>query len=183
MTAFADAKLYELADLRARITEALEDSEGELTDDVAKALDAWEYGWPAKVQSCVLYVKDLGGDALKIQNEIERLRAKQEAIVARQKWMTDYIARCLELAGVEDGGGPLGSAKFVKNSQPKVEPLVPMDDEELRNIAMFAPQYVRHEESWSLDKKKIAEDHKAGTLDADFAKRVSITHGKHLRLK
>jgi len=176
------ARLYELADLRARIDAELEASEGELTPEVAAALDAWEIGWPAKVQSCVLFAKDIEGDADKIQKEIERLRDKQQALLNRRTWMVGYIGRCLELAGVEDGGGPLGSAKFVKNP-PKVEVLTPMDSPELRNIASWAPQYVRHEETWALDKKRVLEDHKVGTLDAELAKRVKVVQGKSLRLK
>lgn len=38
----ATATLYDLADLRLRIDSALEATEGELTDDIASALDAWE---------------------------------------------------------------------------------------------------------------------------------------------
>lgn len=161
---------------------ALQASGGELTDDVAAALDAWETGWPAKVQSCVLYAKDLDGDSVKIQHEIERLKAKQAALVNHKTWMVGYIARCLELAGVEDGGGPLGSAKFVKNP-PKVEPVVAIDEADLRNLAMIVPGVVRHEESWALDKNAILEMAKAGPLPADLSKRVKITQGKRLELR
>ena len=43
-------------------------------------------------------------------------------------------------------------------------------------------QLVR-EESWSLDRKKILDDHKAGTLDADVAKRVAITQSRSVRIR
>lgn len=176
------ATLYELADLKQIIDRALEVSEGELTDDIASALDAWEEAFPAKVQNIALYIKDLEGDAAKVKAEEERLAAKRASYLNRAKWLTSYVQTQMERTGLDSAGGPL-ARMVLQNNPPRVEPVTVLDEPELRNIASFAPQFVRHEESWALDKKSILEAHKSGTLPEDLARRVKITQSRSVRIR
>lgn len=177
-----DLKLYELANLRAQIDSVLAQTEGELTEDVANALDAWSVGWPAKVQDCVLWAHEISRNAEAVNVEMERLQAKRDALVNKHKWIVGYIARCLDAAGVNDGGGPLGSAKFVKNP-PKVVQKIPLDDETLRNMAMAWPSLIkRTPEVFSLDREAIKQymkDHE----DPDLARYVGLQQDRRLALK
>lgn len=177
------ATLYELTDLRLRIDAALEESEGVLDDTVAKALDRWEVDFPVKVQSCVLRIRDLEGDAEKIHAEIERLQKKKASLLGDAKWLTEYVARNMEALKLEEAGGPLGSAKFAK-TPPSVQEVVPTDEPDFRNLMVFAPEFVSHTPAvYTWDKNAIKAAHKAGTLPPEVAKRVKITQGKRLALK
>lgn len=176
------ARLYELADLRQEIDAALEASDGELTDDIARLLDLWAVAFPEKVQSIVLFVRDLTGDAEKVKAEEDRLAAKRQTLLNKAKWLTGYLQRCMEAAGTEKAGGPLGEARLALNP-PRVEPVTTLDEPELRNIAVFAPRYVTHHEEWTLNKKAILEDYKAGTLDTDIAKRVAVVQTRSIRIR
>lgn len=174
--------LYELADLRDVIDRALDATEGELTDELAQALDAWEGAFADKVERVAMWASEEQRLAEAAREEAKSLTAKAQAREARVEWAKRYLQAQLERVGKTKVEGAIKTVALAANP-PKVEALTPLDDAELRNIASWAPQYVRHDESWTLDKKRVLADHKAGTLDPDVGKRVAIVQSHSVRIR
>ena len=175
--------LYELVNLRLAIDAALEASFGEVTPEIEAALNAHEQDFPAKVESVALYICDLEGDAEKIKAEEERLAVRRSVVLNRAKNLTAYLARELERAQLDRVKGTLKTVAF-QNNPPSVVEVVACDQADLRNVATFAPEFVRHTpEVWEWDKNAIKAAAKAGPLPADIAKRVKVTTGKRLAIK
>jgi len=176
------ATLHELAGLREVIDATVAENEGELTPELEAQLDAWDGSFADKVERCGLWAVEQLSYAVAIGAEEQRLAKKRRAHENRAEWMKRYLQSCMERAGKTKVNGVLCTVALQKN-RASVQPIVPLADEDLRTIATFAPKYVRHEESWSLDKEAILEDHKAGTLDADVAKRVQVVQTQSLRIR
>lgn len=174
--------LFGLVDVRDALNAALEDTQGELTPDLDAALSQWEGDFKDKVENYALLITELR-DTGKLARE------KAEAFVARAKAreaLADRLAARLQ-QGLEDTGTKkvVGTLKTVwlQASNPKVETLTAMDEPELRNIAQFAPRYIRRTESWALDKNQVLEDHKAGALDPEVGKRLKVVQTVGLRIR
>ena len=177
----ATARLYELADLRQVIDLALEETQGELTPDIAAALDAWEAAFPQKVESVALYIADIEGDAAKIKAEEERLAAKRTALLNRAKGLEQYLQANLERAGVQKVSGVLKTVALQKNP-PKVVPLVDVTQEDLRHWHLDGYATVTPE-TYTMDKKAILAAHKANDLPGHIAKLVTIQQTTGLRIR
>ena len=175
--------LYEIADLRAIIDLALEESEGELTPEIEAALNAWDERFDDKAERVALYIAEQEGLAEMAKAERKRLDALCAAREKRAASLKRYLFEQMEKAGKVKVAGVLKQIT-IQNNPPKVEPLVDMDEAELRNVFMFAPQYVqRIPESYALNKRAILDAAKAGTLDEDMKRRVAVVQTKGLRIR
>lgn len=176
------APLYEITNARLALDSVVAEAEGELTPQWETAFDQIDGDWNEKAERCALWIKERLAMAEMVKAEVDRLSARCKALVRDAEGLTTYLQQNMEAIGKEKVNGLLVTLALQKNP-PKVEALTAMDESELRNIATFCPQYVRHTESWALDKKQILEDSKTGTLPEDIAKRVQITQTRSLRIK
>lgn len=174
--------LYDLGTLRELIEAQLIDGDGELTPELEAALNDWEGDFDRKVEDYALVVTQLKAEAEMIHAEREKLRAREDARLNLAKRLCDRLQEQMERVGRDKVKGVLKTVAL-QNSPPRVEPVVVIDEPDLRNLAMIAPAFVRHEESWALDKKAVLEAHKAGTLPEDISKRVQIVVGRSLRIR
>jgi DNA polymerase elongation subunit (family B) len=173
MTTTVTEKLYELVDLRRVIDTALEATEGELTDDIAAALDQWTEKFDAKAESIALYLVDLEGDAAKIKAEEERLAARRKAILKRCEWLEQYVQKGMEQTGRTKIEGALKTLSLRKNT--KVEEVVPIAPDEMEFFAERFPDFVRTvPASFALEKDAIKRASKSGTLPEQIAARVRV---------
>lgn len=181
MSTIVNEKLYELVDLRRVIDNALEATEGELTDDIAAALDAWTEKFDAKAESIALYLVDLEGDAAKIKAEEERLAARRKAITARCEWLERYVKQGMEATGRTKIEGALKTLSLRKNA--RLEELVPGDQIAFTLYATH-PELVRFTpQQYALDKNAVKDALKAGTLPENVAKCVRLATTTSLTIR
>lgn len=174
--------LYDLADLRERLDVIFADQDGEITPEQEAQLDAIEGAFAEKTERVALYVVEQLSRAKSIKAEEERLAQRRRGYESRADWLKNYLHRCLDTAGKTKVEGLLATVAL-QNNPPSVQPVVAIDEADLRNLAMIAPSFVRHEELWSLDKRAVLDAHKAGTLPDDIAKRVQIVQTRSVRIR
>lgn len=174
--------LYELADLRDVIDAALAESEGELTDDLAAKLDAWEGAFADKVERVALYIRERRAQAKAIKEEASRLSALQKRHDGDADRLEAYLHTQLLRVGKREVNGLLVKVALAKNP-PSVVPVVDVDEPTLRNMAMWAADFIRHDESWSLNRAAILAAYKAGTLPADVAKLVEVRQTERVSIR
>lgn len=174
--------LFELASLRQVIDDALDASEGELSPELEQQLDAWGEAFDEKAERVALYVVEQEHLAGAARAEAKALQDRAQARQRRADSLKTYLHHCMERTGRMKVNGVLKTISLQRNPA-SVQCLTPMDENELRNIMTFAPKYVRHKDTWELAKSAIIEDAKAGTLDEDIARRVTVVHSLSLRIK
>lgn len=174
--------LYELAGIREALDAVIAENEGELDAALEAALDAIDGAFEEKVERVALYIRERHALAKAIKEEEDRLAERRQALTNGAARLVAYLQVNMERVGKTKVNGLLVTVALQKNPM-SVVPVTALDEPELRNIASFAPRYVRHEESWNLDKKAVLEDHKAGTLDPEIAKRVEIRQTQSLRIR
>lgn len=177
-----NATLYQLAGVREALDKVIAENEGEIDAAMEAALDQVNGSFDDKVERVALYVKELHGLAKMMKEEEDRISERRQAVTKDASRLVAYLQTQMERVGKAKVNGLLCTVSLQKNP-PSVVPVVTMDEPELRNIATFNPRYVRHDETWALDRKAILEDYKAGTLPEDIAKRVQITQSTSLRIR
>ena len=182
MSTTVSDKLYELVDLRRVIDGALEATEGELTDDIAKALDAWTDKFESKCESIALYLADLEGDMVKLKTEEDRLAARRKSIAARCAWLENYVLKAMEATGRTKVEGALKTLSLRKNQ--RVEEVVPTSEKELSDMYGMHPRFVRFiPATFEWDKIALKDAAKKAGLPDEIAQRVRIatTHSLTIR--
>lgn len=174
--------LYELADLRERLVALVADEDGELTPDLEAAWDAIEGQFSEKVERTGLFVKELLAESEAIATEAKRLAERAKAREAKAERLKALLLTAMQKYGTDKVRGLLCTVATQANP-PKVEAVTALDEAELRNVAMFAPAFVRHEECWSLDRKAVLDAHKRGELPEEIARRVKVTQTTGLRIR
>jgi hypothetical protein len=174
--------LYEITNARLALDSVVNEAEGELTPQWEAAFDRIDGDWTEKAERCALWIREQLATAELVKAEEDRLAARRKALVRNAEGLTAYLQRNMEAIGKQKVNGLLVTLAIQKNP-PRVEAVTPMDEPELRNIATFCPQYVNHVESWTLNKRAILDDAKAGTLPEDILRRVAIVQNTSLRIR
>lgn len=177
----SEMRLYEIATIRERLDAAIAEAEGELTPDYEKALDEVDGSFEEKAERCGLFVKERLATAEAIKVEEDRLAARRKALVRDAEGVTGYLAAQMQRVGKEKVNGLLCTLSFRKAQ--KVEEIVAPTTEDLRTVATFAPDLVRHKEIWEWDKEAVKRVAKAGPLPDDIAKRVRVVTTSSLQIK
>lgn len=182
MTTTLRETMYDLAVAHEALEAIIAEQEGEITPSQEQAFDAINDRFETKVENAALIAIERRADAEKIRAEAKRLTDRAKALETDADRLVALIANRMIAFGKDKVRGLLVTVGFQKNP-PSVSPVGTIDDCDLRNIAMYAPTLVRHEESWSLDKRAVLDAHKAGTLPSDVARRVAITQSTSLRIR
>lgn len=174
--------LYELASLRDVIDRALEATDGELTDELAAALDLWEEKFSDKIESIALYICDLEADATAIKAEEDKLAARRKAKLSRCAWLEKYALEAMQRVAKPKIQGVLKTVSVKKSAA--VHEIVPTTSEELGQLAEHYPDFVRHvPESWAWAKDAIKEAAKAKVLPEEIGRRVAVKDNLSLSIR
>lgn len=177
------ATLYELADARAILESWLAETEGELTPEIEALLNELDGKADEKIERVALFVREQLAIAKAIQEEEARLRTRRTVREKAADSLKAYLQAQMERLGKSKVEGLLCTVAIQKNP-PSVTPVTVLDEAELRNVYMFAPEYVtRVPESFALNKRAVLDAHRAGTLPDDIAKRVAIIQTQGLRIR
>ena len=93
------AKLYELAQEYKAVFEELEETEGEITPEIAEKLDRAGKNFDEKLEAAALYVLQLESDVKQLKEETARLQARAKTKQNRIEWLKNYILQQLEATG------------------------------------------------------------------------------------
>jgi hypothetical protein len=116
--------LYALADEWREIDAALDDSAGEITEEIQARIDAVEQGTGRKIDAIGTLRAESKARQAAYREEVERLRRMVAAEERKQEWQDAYVRRCLEAAGVEKFKGDRFTARVQRNGTPSVKATV-----------------------------------------------------------
>ena len=160
-------RLYELADAYEQIAETLIENGGELTPELAAALDAIEGAFEAKVERVALYVRNLLVTADAADAEAARLAALVHSRRQGAEGLKGYLMVQLDRVQKPKVETPLVVVRIQKNSHPAIRwpEALPIPENYQRVMV-------------GLDGQKAYTDWKAGALPEGFI----IEQGRHLRI-
>ena len=93
------ASLYEITESYREVFALLEESEGELTPEIAARLEALDGEYDTKIQNIALFILDLEADKKKIKDEISRLSANAINTQKKIESLSKYVLGSLEFTG------------------------------------------------------------------------------------
>ena len=94
-------KLYELSKDYQRILDAIEDAEGELTEEQLAELLEVEDGFRTKVESIGKLIKSVAADVEAIKTERKRLADRQGTLSRKSEWLKRYLLQALCATGTK----------------------------------------------------------------------------------
>ncbi len=169
----AKTTLYDLSAEIAAIEDALVESEGEITDDVAARLDALDMTFEAKVESIVQLYRNFIGLGLAAEAEEERLARLRQSRQNAAKKLKGYLHHCLERAGRPRVEGPGFKVRLQTSSTPSVTKLPPVGSLPERFLKPLPTDR-------EIDRRALVEAYKAGE---PLPEGVEIEKGKHVQIQ
>lgn len=174
--------MYELANMQDALLALVADQDGEITPEQEALWDQVQEKFETKVEKSVLFLHELDGEAERIKAQEERLAARRKAVERDAQRIRSLLLDRMQRFGKAKVKTPLASA-WLAETQAFAE-LVSCDQADLRSVASFAPQFVKHvPESFSWDKNAVKDAAKAGPLPEDIAKRCTIVTNIGLRIR
>lgn len=175
--------LRALTEVRELIDAMLDASEGELTSEIADALDSWNVEFDAKVERVAMAVQRYEREADDAKEEARAYTARATAKSRRAESLKTYLYDCLRSAGKTKVEGVYKTVAIQANN-PSVVTKVELDDSVLREIAQLAPFAIRHvPESFVLDKKAILDQYRVAGLHERLAQFVDVVKIDSLRIR
>ena len=100
-------RLYDLAIQYQKILDAIEDADGELSEEqLAKLLEV-EDGFRSKVESIGKLIKSVAADVEAIKTERKRLADRQGTLDRKSEWLKRYLLQALCATGTKKVKGDL----------------------------------------------------------------------------
>lgn len=164
------SSLYELTSDWLQLMDMLENQEAD-EDVIRDTLEGIEGEIEDKMQNCVFCIRNLENLKAGFKREKERMAHGEESCDNRIKSLKKYMQQCMELTGLEKIKTKLSSI-WIQNNQPSVV----VDAENVDDIPI---EYLVVQEP-KVDKKKIAEDIKAGV---DLYGIAHLEYSRSLRIK
>lgn len=172
-------KLYETVAALDDVVRMLEETEGEWTDAIEAAAEQAGHDFTDKVEQVALKVIELKATAAAQKTEAERLAARAKASDTNAASLSEYLRRNLEAANTDKVKGLRVTVSLQKNPASVVAP--DWDEEALRGMAMYLPQFVtRKPETFALNKRAILE---AAAKGEPIPENVALIQGTSLRIR
>lgn len=172
-------KLYETVAALDIIEGWLLENDGELTPEHEALLEQACHDFTDKCERTALKVKELQRAAEGAKEESKRLAALASSRERAADRLKAYLERNMKAANRPKVSGILVSLSLQKNAPSVVAPN--WDEDELRNLASYMPQFVRHiPESFALNKEAIKQAAKAGEPIPDG---VMLVQTESLRIR
>lgn len=168
-----------LASEYAALDDLLAESEGEVTVEIEALIEELDAKADAKIERVALYILGQQGRAKQIKDEEDRLAARRRAVTNGADNLKLYLERTLRTIGKEKVAGVLATVAIQKNNPSVTAPA--WDEDALRGIAAYAPQFVtRVPESFALNKRALLDAAKAGDPLPDG---VEIVRTESIRIR
>lgn len=164
-------KLYQLADEYRRVSDEIEDSDGELSPTLEADLDAIEGPFESKIQACCALVKEFEGNEAAAKKESDRLKKRAAVFGNAARRVQQYAQDGMERAGVTKISR-VNFTAWIQNSTISAKWTGDPD--------AVPPEFMRWKTSIEFDAASAIESHKAGEK---LPEGIVIAQGKHLRIK
>jgi len=112
-----DAKLYQITDELAEITDSIIDAEGVISPELEKRLDECNMTLVNKSQGIRKVLSNIDANNNAIDAEIKRLKKLKEVRVNAKDRLKAYIIRCMREANLEKIETPLGNFTNCKGKE------------------------------------------------------------------
>ncbi len=170
--------LYEIADLKGLIDEALEESGGELTPEIEASLNEWDEKFADKAERVALYICEVESKADACRTAAKNLTTRAASFDRRVDSLKQYLLNQMEKVGKTKIEGVLKTVAIQKNPPSVVGEL---DGMALDDLDTACSPFVRVvPRSVSLDRRAILEAHKAGQA---IPSGLTITQTTGLRIR
>lgn len=167
-------KLYERTEALAIVRGMLDESDGELTPEIADLLTLAEGEFAEKVERVALFIRELEAHELTIDQEADRLAARMRGLRKSADGLKRYLQTQMENAGKDKIKGVLVTVAIQQNN-PAVTVHATAD------IFLWPETFVRHvPATWEADKKALLVAAKAGEA---LPPGVEVTRSSSLRLR
>jgi len=163
--------LYELSHEFRAVTDAIEDADGEIGDDIAPRLDAISLAFPAKMDAVAKWHAELRARAVGLAAEAKRIADLAAAASRRADSVKEYMRQAMEAAGVKKLETTAHVLSVCRNSACSVT---------LAEGADIPEGFARTKTEVTLDRDAVLEIHKAGL---PLPETINMTQGTHLRIK
>ena len=175
----ATMKLYETVEALETVEAWLLENDGDLTPEMEALLEQAGHDFTDKCERTALKVRELARSAEAAKEEAKRLSALASAREHAAERLKAYLERNMRAAGRPKVSGTLVTISLQKNAPGVVAPA--WDEEALRGMAMYQPQFVRRvPESFTLDKRAILDAYKNGQ---PIPEEVEIVQTESLRIR
>lgn len=114
--------LWDLTTELSRIMYLLEESGGEITEEIEKALDDLESDWDTKVDRLAAVYRRLGVEMDGIREEEKRLKARRESWERNRQAIREYLATQMKRLDKRSVKTPLTTVSFGKSKKVVVLP-------------------------------------------------------------
>lgn len=175
-------KLYEIKDARAILDTWLDETEGELTPELAELLDQIDGQADEKIERVALYIRERLAQAKAVREERDRLDATVKREERAAESLKTYLKLQMESLGKTKVNGLLATIAIQRNSQPSVTHAL-TDADLAHAYETHAPvaQFIREiPVSYRIDRDAVLAAQKAG--DA-IPSEIVIELGNHLRIR
>ena len=142
-------KLYELTGALADLSSMDMDDEA-----VKNTLECVQGDFNDKAVAIIKLSENLNADTTAIDAEIERLKARKQVILNKQKGLRDYLLHNMEAAGITKIECPLFTASLRKG----------VESVEIENESLLPDEFVSAEVVTKPDKKAIKQAIQSGQL-------------------
>lgn len=147
-----NTSLYDISSDLQDIHNAIIEADGELSPELESSLDRLNLALESKVHGIGKWLRNLDGNEIAIQAEIDRLNKRKASIENLEKRLKDYVYLCMVKADKKKFDFPTFTARIQKNP-----PSVDVVDE-----VKLPSKYVRIKQVTELDKRQMLADLKSG---------------------
>jgi hypothetical protein len=149
--------LNEIVEAYRAVIWAIDDAEGEVTDDIAVELDACEAELTAKVDACLWIATQAEAQAAALKERADAIAAQAKAVAERGTRIVAYVQGAMTAAGLDK----LATRNFPSVRIQKNNPAVDIADEAAFIAAHEKDGLVKYEPK--IDRKAALDLLKAGT--------------------
>lgn len=157
--------MYQIRVEHLTLMQMIEDNEGEITEDIDKALALTEEEFQDKAISYALVVKHFDDDAEVISKEIERLSTRLQQVNKRKEMFKERLSAAMQQFGVEKIETPTLKLSFRKSSSTEVAEKFSENILKYFNLSFELNKEALERERESV---KVELEELKATLDKDF---------------
>jgi hypothetical protein len=149
-------QLYKISDDFRSLLARIDDEGGVLDESLEADLDAIGAALTDKVDACAVIMSEMDADDAALAREIARLQARRAAGAKVRERLSDYVARCLTVAGQRKVQGTRFTVSLRASSSVKVD----------CDVSKLPPEFVRSKTvtTESADKVALKEALAAGRV-------------------
>lgn len=132
-------KLYEISEKYREAMGRIGEADGEIDESIEASLDALGGALVDKVEACCVVMLELDAESSALDVEIKRLQARKKATEAGRERLSEYVRRCLDIAGERKVKGSRLTVSIRSSESVQVDDQAAIPVEYLRTKTVVEP--------------------------------------------